>query len=105
LADGELMVDLEKCNHCGRCVKSCPTSAWDAKGAFEVSFGGTFGNAICPGYVPLPLITSEEQLFRVADAALKFFAENGKPKERLKYTIERVGKDVFEACLLEGYNG
>lgn len=105
IADGVVTVDYDKCNYCGRCVKSCPTDAWDATPAYLVSFGGTFGNTISEGEYPLPPLTSEEQLFRVTDAAIGFFADYGNPSERFKFTIERVGKDKFYQVLKEAYDG
>ena len=54
--------------------------------AFLVSFGGTFGNHISKGREFLPLITSEEQLFRVTDAAIQFFADHANAGERFKFT-------------------
>lgn len=42
---------------------------------------------------------------KICDAAIEFFAENAKPSERFKYTIDRVGKDKFEKKILEVYNG
>lgn len=102
---GEVDVDYGKCNYCGRCVKSCPTDAWDAEGAYEVSFGGTFGNHIEAGYTPLPLIRSEEQLFRVTDAAIQFFEDNADAGERFKFTLDRVGRDKLEEVLKEAYDG
>lgn len=105
IEDGELKVDYDKCNFCGRCVKSCPTDAWDATSAYEVSFGGTFGNTIEKGYSPLPLITSEEQLFRVTDAAIQFFEDFANAGERFKFTLDRVGRKQFEKVLREAYDG
>lgn len=105
IEDGVVTVDYDKCNFCGRCVKSCPTDAWDAESAYLVSFGGTFGNSISKGEYPLPLITSEEQLFRVTDAAIQFFADNANPSERFKFTIDRVGKDKLYKVLKEAYDG
>lgn len=102
---GEVKVDYDKCNYCGRCEKSCPTDAWDTKSAYEVSFGGTFGNSIAAGYSPLPLITSEEQLFRVTDAAIQFFEDYANPGERFKFTLDRIGRDKFEKVLKEAYDG
>lgn len=105
IENGVVTVDYDKCNYCGRCVKSCPTDAWDATPAYLVSFGGLFGNAICKGEYPLPLITSEEQLFRVTDAAIQFFDDNANPSERFKFTIDRVGREKFYEVLKEAYNG
>ena len=86
-------------------MKSCPTDAWDAESAYLVSFGGTFGNAISKGEYPLPLITSEEQLFRVTDAAIQFFDDYANPSERFKFTLDRVGREEFYKKLKEAYNG
>lgn len=105
IEDGAVKVDYDKCNYCGRCVKSCPTDAWDATPAYLVSFGGTFGNTISEGEYPLPLVTAEEQLFRITDAAIQFFDDYGNPSERFKFTIDRVGKEKFYEVLKEAYDG
>jgi dissimilatory sulfite reductase (desulfoviridin) alpha/beta subunit len=102
---GQVLVDYDKCNYCGRCVKSCPTEAWDTKIAYLVSFGGTFGNTISKGTYPLPLVTSEEQLFRVTDAAIQFFDDYANPGERFKFTIDRVGEKKLYKVLKEAYDG
>ena len=86
-------------------MKSCPVDAWDAKEAYIVSFGGTFGNEISKGDNLLPLITSEEQLLRVTDAAIQFFADNAKPGERFRKTIDRVGQDKLYEVLKGAYDG
>lgn len=103
--DGKIIVDYEKCNYCGRCVKSCPTDAWESTPAFLVSFGGTFGNAISKGEYLVPLITSEEQLFRVTDAAIQFFADHANAGERFKFTLDRMGREEFQKVLKEAYDG
>ena len=103
--DGKVVVDYEKCNYCGRCVKACPTDAWDAKAAYIVSFGGTFGNTISKGEDLLPLVTSEEQLFRITDAAIQFFADNGNASERFKFTLDREKKEKFMEKIKEAYHG
>lgn len=105
LEDNQVKIDASKCNFCGRCAKSCPTDAWDVKDAYLVSFGGTFGNSISKGESLLPLITSEEQLFRVTDAAIQFFDDYGKAGERFKFTIDRVGKDHLYEVLKGAYDG
>ncbi len=47
----------------------------------------------------LPVVTSEEQLFRITDAAIQFFDDNANPGERFRMTLERVGLDKFEEKL------
>ena len=51
------------------------------------------------------MITSEEQLFRVTDAAIQFFEEHGNPSERFKFTIDRVGAEELQKVLKEAYDG
>ena len=102
--DDKLVIDTEKCNYCGRCAKSCPVDAWDVNEAFIVSFGGTFGNHISKGQEFLPLITSEEQLFRVTDAAIQFFDDYANPGERFKFTIDLVGAEKLQEVLKGAYN-
>lgn len=103
--DGKLVLDSEKCNYCGRCVKACPTEAWKGTPGFLVSFGGLFGNRVYKGEDYLPVITSEEQLFAVTDAAIQFFDDHANPGERFRTTLERVGIDEFQKVIKEAYDG
>ena len=103
--DGKIVLDADKCNYCGRCVKSCPTDAWEGESAYLVSFGGLFGNTINKGDAFLPLIRSEEQLYRVTDAAIQFFADHANAGERFKFTLDRVGWDEFKKVMEEAYHG
>lgn len=99
--DGKITVDEEKCNFCGRCVKSCPTDAWDFVSGYIVSFGGLFGNSIAKGEPIVPFIEDHDTLMRVCDAAIEFFAENAKPSERFRFTLDRVGHDKFREVILK----
>lgn len=105
IEDGKVIVDKDKCNLCGKCTKICPKNAWDTVHGYIVSFGGLFGNTINKGKTIIPFIDDKEKLMRVCDAAVKFFADNAKPKERFKFTIERVGEKEFTEKILEAYNG
>lgn len=101
----EVTVDYSKCNNCGRCVKSCPTDAWEGKSGYIVSFGGLFGNHIYKGETILPLITDEDTLFRVTDAAIGFFEKNANPGERFRLLLQRVGEDEFRKEIQAAYKG
>lgn len=101
----KLTIDKDKCNYCGRCEKACPTGAWKGESGYIVSFGGLFGNRVHKGEELVPVIKSEEQLFRVTDAAIQFFDDNAKPSERFRMTIERVGVDKLKEVLKEAYDG
>lgn len=101
----QILLDPTKCNYCGRCVKSCPTDAWKGKAGYLASFGGTFGNDIRRGSELLPIITDEDTLFRVADAAIDFFDANGNAGERFAKTLERVGWDQLKEKVEKAYYG
>ena len=105
IKDGKVLVEESKCNYCGRCAKACPTDAWEVTSGYLLSFGGLFGNRIHKGEEFLPIITSEETLFRVTDAAIQFFDDNAKPSERFQFTIERVGIEKFKKVIEEAYHG
>lgn len=100
-----ILLDADKCNYCGRCEKACPTGAWEGESAYIVSFGGLFGNTINKGESFLPLVRTEEQLYRITDAAIQFFDDHGNPGERFNFTIDRVGRDKFKKAMEEAYNG
>lgn len=86
-------------------VKSCPTDAWEGKSGYIVSFGGLFGNHIYKGETILPLITDEDTLFRVTDAAIGFFEKNANPGERFRLLLQRVGEDEFRKEIQAAYKG
>ncbi|KJR47308.1 Dissimilatory sulfite reductase [Desulfosporosinus sp. I2] len=98
--DRNLVFEQEKCLNCGKCVKSCPLGAWHGKSGFLIYLGGTLGNQIANGKQFLPLIFEETELFRLIDATLEFFAKYGKPRERFRQTIERIGWEFLEEELL-----
>jgi len=101
----EVLLDESKCNNCGRCVKACPVDAWKGEPGYTLSFGGTFGNLIAKGEQFLPVIRDKETLFRVADAALDFFDQHGKPSERFRVTIDRTGWDNFRKAMEAAHHG
>lgn len=105
VSEDAVTLDASKCNHCGRCVTACPTGAWQGKSGYLLSFGGTFGNSIQKGRELLPIIEDKETLFRVADAAINFFAENAKPGERFAKTLDRVGWDQLQEKVEAAYHG
>lgn len=99
--EGSLVFVEEKCIHCGKCEKSCPLGAWQGKAGFLIYFGGTLGKQILTGKQFLPLIFEKEELFRLIDATLAFFAKYGNPRERFRRTIERVGWGRLEMELTD----
>lgn len=105
MVDGKVVIDKEKCNNCGRCVKACPADSWNYEPGYIVSFGGLFGNKIYKGEQIVPIIKDKETLFRVADAAIKFFEDHANPGERFRLTLQRVGEEEFRKAIQAAYDG
>lgn len=105
MVDGKVVIDKEKCNNCGRCVKACPADSWNYEPGYIVSFGGLFGNKIYKGEQIVPIIKDKETLFRVADAAIKFFEDHANPGERFRLTLQRVGEEEFRKAIQAAYEG
>lgn len=97
----KLTYEQDKCVKCGKCVKACPTKAWTGESGFIVYFGGLFGKRIAIGRPLLPVIHSEETLYAVVEAALKFFEENAEKGERFSTLLDRVGWDKLQKRLEE----
>lgn len=90
------------CIYCGKCARSCPVAAWSGKSGFILSFGGLFGNRIATGVQLLPIIFEQAELYPLVEKTLAFFTKYGRPKERFRDTVDRVGWDLFKKELLEG---
>lgn len=103
MEDGKIVIDQSKCNFCGRCTKSCPADAYEERHGYIVSFGGIFGNHISRGEAVIPFIEDHDRLLKVCDAAVVFFEKHAKAGERFRFTIDRVGKEVFEREIREAY--
>lgn len=105
IKDGKIEINQYKCNYCGRCAFSCPTDAYKTNPGYLISFGGLFGNKINKGEEIVPFVEDKETLFRICDAALKFFEDNAKPSERFKFTIDRIGRDKLDEVIWKAYKG
>jgi len=97
----ELRFAEHACQYCGKCVKSCSMGAWMGTAGYLLFFGGMFGNKIAIAERILPLLHNKEEVFRVIDATLEFFNSYGKPGERFRLTVERVGWASLEKLLWE----
>ena len=104
IEDGKVFIDNDKCSYCGRCAFSCPTDAYETTPGYLISFAGLFGNKISKGVEIVPFIEDKETLFRICDAALKFFEDNANKSERFKFTIDRVGREKLDEAIWEAYN-
>ncbi len=103
--EGKIIKNNRLCNNCGRCVKACPSEAWTGTSGYMVYFAGQFGNHVNQGKSVVPIIKDKETLFRVTDAAIKYFGEHANPSERFRQTLERLGTEEFDKVIKEAYRG
>lgn len=83
-------IDRLKCINCGRCVKACRKSALRGEVGYKIYFAGNDF---------LPMIRDEETLYKIIDAAVNYFAEHTKTRERLSKMLARLGVEDFKGQL------
>ncbi len=95
---GEAYVRSEaSCINCSVCTTLCPTKAWQpATRGIRVLAGGTMGKKPRLGTVVADLIENPEDALTLVRNVLAVYRAEGRPKERLGHTMDRVGLDEFE---------
>jgi len=91
-----LEFDAAKCSYCGKCAKGCPVDAWSGENGYVLYFGGLFGNQIATAQQILPIIFEKEKLFTIVEKTLAFFSKHGRPGERFRHTLDRVGWELLK---------
>ena len=101
LTENGLVIDPNKCNHCGRCIGKCPFKALE-KGTYgyRICIGGRWGKKVAQGHSLSKIFTSEQEVMEVLEKAILLFRDQGIPGERFADTIARLGFENVEAQLL-----
>jgi dissimilatory sulfite reductase (desulfoviridin) alpha/beta subunit len=99
-----LVHNSDMCENCGKCVELCPKSCWSTVFGYKVFIGGSFGKNIVTGKQYTSIITDAKTLFHIIDAVIAYFAEFAKPKERLYFTLKRIGENVLKDRLTKIIN-
>ena len=103
LVDGKIVIDPDKCNHCGRCVGKCPFGAVDSMGSgYRVYIGGRWGKKVAQGMPLKKIFTTEQEIIDVVEKAVLIFRDEGKTGERFADTVARLGFDYVEDKILNG---
>lgn len=101
LEDGELHINKDICNNCGRCIDKCYFDAMDGGTfAYKIYIGGRWGKHTATGRALSKLISTKEEALSIIEKAILLFREQGKTGERFADTIERLGFDHVEKELL-----
>ena len=101
--DGKPVFDPAKCIYCGDCIRACPTNSWTARRrGWTVRVGGKHGRH--------PMLAREvfnflpdEKVHDFIDRTVEWYNKNGKRRERIGVTIERVGLDKFKKEVVEPF--
>ncbi len=101
VADGKLAIDPAVCNHCGRCVGTCPFHAIESgTSGYRVYIGGRWGKRVARGRLMSVLFRSEDEVIATLEKAILLFRDQGRAGERFSDTISRLGFENVEAQLL-----
>ena len=101
LTDGRLVIDPDRCNHCGRCVGKCPFKAMETGTyGWKVCIGGRWGKQVAQGQALHKIFTSQDEVMAVLEKALLLFRDQGVTGERFADTIARLGFDNVEQQLM-----
>lgn len=101
MSEEKMAIDEEKCLSCGVCIEKCPFQAVKAPEThvFQIYVGGTWGKK-CRMGTPLPRYVIEEEIFPILEKTMLWYQENGREKERLGMTIDRLGVDAFMSAVM-----
>ena len=103
LNDGKIVIDSEKCNHCGRCIGKCPFGAVNESTiGYKIYIGGRWGKHVAQGRALNKIFRTEEEVIKTVDKAIMLFRNEGITGERFSDTVERLGFDYVEDKLLNG---
>lgn len=90
--DGKIIVDLDKCNHCGRCVGKCPFKVFEEyTTGYRIYIGGRYGKKVNRGISLNKIYLSKEEVLDTIEKIILFYKDNGIKGERFADTIERIG--------------
>ena len=101
LEDGRISIDLDACNHCGRCKGKCPFGAVEEyREGYKILIGGRWGKRTAQGRMLAHVFMSEEEVLEVIERALTLFRDEGIAGERFSDTVSRLGFENVQKRLL-----
>lgn len=90
---------------CGDCINICPSNALIAENiGHAVYVGGKHGRNPHVAY-PIAEFLPDDKVFDVIDNTLAWYKSNGKPRERIGFTIDRVGIDSYRKYMKDSISG
>ncbi|MCI7812703.1 MAG: FAD-dependent oxidoreductase [Lachnospiraceae bacterium] len=99
--NGKIVIDTEKCNHCGRCIGKCPFKAFEQyTNGYRIYIGGRWGKKVAQGRYLDKIFTDKEEVLNVVEKAILLFREQGITGERFADTVARIGFENVQEQLL-----
>lgn len=96
----EIIFQEEKCIGCGDCVYSCPTDAWQKRQeGYTIFVGGKMGKFPKLGIKVFDFIETKENVLEIIKKTLEFYKKEGKPGERFRDTLDRVGIHKYKEAV------
>lgn len=101
--DGMLAVNMDACNHCGRCKEKCPFGVTEEYvNGYRIYIGGRWGKKIANGQPLSKVFTREEEVLEAVEKAILLFRNEGITGERFADTVARLGFSYVEDKILNG---
>ena len=101
MTDGKITVNLENCNHCGRCIGKCPFKAFEEyTNGYRIYIGGRWGKKVAQGRYLDKVFTDKNEVLNIVEKAILLFREQGETGERFADTVARLGFENVQAQLL-----
>lgn len=102
IKDGKIFIDLDRCNHCGRCIGKCPFKVFEEyTTGFRIYIGGRYGKKVNRGIPLNKIYLSKEKVLDEIEKIILFYKDNGIKGERFADTIERIGFETIEKSIIE----
>ena len=100
--NGKVVLDINECNHCGRCKGKCPFGAITGyQEGYQIYIGGRWGKKVAQGRPLEHLFTTEEEVMTLIERAIELFRTEGIAGERFSDTIDRIGFEKVQEKLLQ----
>ncbi|MBT3291070.1 MAG: 4Fe-4S binding protein [Victivallales bacterium] len=92
----DYVCDDKLCINCSVCPTLCPAGAWEpATTGIRVLAGGTMGKKPRLGTVVADLLQDPEEALALVRKIVAVYRAEGRPKERLGHTMDRIGLEEF----------
>ena len=94
---------LDACIGCGKCHGACPFGVFsEMREGYSIRIGGTWGKSGARGILLPILCEREDEVLDIVEGLILLYRAEGKPGERLRRTVERLGIERVTAALLDG---